>query len=254
MANFVGVKKWPDLRDDWDRALAVVKKTDAPCSILYRHSIRGHIPRDPDKRDVPLLPEGHELAVQLGQHIAKGLGASASVQLDSSPMRRCVDTSQGVAASLSNLSPLSPSRVLGDPGPFVRDPALAFRAYLQWGKYELVRKIALPESTRIDSFYPVDQGLIRFFAYLGPTHDTPKIRLACSHDIIMASIWTAVSGSAMSEEHWPNFCEPLVIVFGVDGVDVEYRGQIVRLSDELYQRLKSKDNTSDALRGRAKFV
>lgn len=106
----------------WEIPPSVIKglqqiPSDRPVAMLIRHSVRGPLPLNETGKDVALTEDGKRLARKLGELIGNRLQT-----LHASPIWRCVQTAEEIAAGASGKSPtIVENRYLGDPGVFVLD-------------------------------------------------------------------------------------------------------------------------------------
>jgi broad specificity phosphatase PhoE len=184
--------------------------------LIIRHSIRGPIPKHPDRRDVPITDEGRQLAEHLGTRWRLPIR-----DVFSSPMIRCRDTAACFLEGARRRVPIETTSRLGDPGPFVVDSSQAWDNYFRLGKHELVTTM-LERPGSLSGYRPSAAGVALLLDELVPAHGH---RLAFSHDLIMALIIGWTRRKALVRPEWPGFCEGLWLARHGDDAHVWYRGE-----------------------------
>ncbi len=162
--------------------------TDAPRLLLIRHADRPPIPARETGLDVPLTATGEMRAGALGHHLEDELAWAVS-----SPARRCLDTAHraGVNPGISHL--------LGDPGPFVIDPARGAEVFGTLGTQAVVRAQIRGETW--DFLRPLEEGartLLRHLFDLLEHHG--RTGLAVSHDAIILPVLSWATGDSFDLE------------------------------------------------------
>jgi len=197
--------------------------------LLFRHSIRGPIPKDPRLRDVPLTPEGVALSRRYGEKVG---GRWPIARVLSSPMQRCRQTARGFCDGAGVDVSVDVDSRLGDPGPFVVQADLAWQAYLTLGKHELVDRLTVGDRS-LRGFRSIDEGVAILLGCLFETRGDAtdrrhragyRLTLAFSHDIIMALLLANLRGEVLRRSLWPEFHEGILLTQQGDSGDVMYKG------------------------------
>lgn len=211
---------------------ALVDASEGPVAVVFRHSIRGPIPLDPERRDVPLKPEGEALSRELGSRCE--LEPNRTV---TSPMLRCRATAEHLFSAMptspragrERVREATPTRMLGAPGAFVRDADLAWQDYVAWKKQELVRKLFVaPEQLR--GYYPQAVGVQRLADELLPERADKGAGLtfAFSHDILMSATLSWLAERPWQDSDWPDFHEGFALWRARGQLCAWYRGEVFR--------------------------
>ena len=108
----------------------------AAVAIMLRHAERQEIAPGAFGNDVHLTRRGRQSARRLGE----GLSSRRPGIVKSSPLPRCTQTADAIIAGAGWKASAAPERLLGDPGPFVVEPELVGRLFLDIGIEEIVRR------------------------------------------------------------------------------------------------------------------
>ena len=191
-------------------------------AIVMRHSIRGPIPLDPDRRDVPLLPAGVSLCEKLGTRCRL-----RPARVFSSPMRRCTDTARHfLQAGPPDAPTVESSTELGAPGAYVADPAAGWRDYVRWRKRELVR-VLYARPSELEGYRAQAEGVRRLATLLLPAAG-PALTFAFSHDILMSATLSWLADRSWQDPDWPDFHEGFALWREGDALAGWYRGEVFR--------------------------
>lgn len=104
--------------------------------LLMRHAERTPIDTATVGNDAGLTDRGRAAARDLGRRMGCRL-----THLVSSPVDRCVETAMEIGVGAGLVLPVNRSTALGDPGPFVMDPVVAWQAWLELGQAEMLRRL-----------------------------------------------------------------------------------------------------------------
>jgi len=191
--------------------------------LLMRHSVRGDIPANESGFDVPLLPEGHRLARELGAEIGPRLGS-----LHTSPVLRCVDTAHAVAAGAGSAVTPVMDRLLGDPGAFVEDGRTAAATWRTHG-HEAVMT-ALVTSTRLPGLADGLDATRRLVAHMrAASGERPGVHVFVTHDSLVTAAASHCLGLPLTANDWPYYLEALALVLEEGGVLAFYRDRTGRV-------------------------
>jgi broad specificity phosphatase PhoE len=111
------------------------KPTDK-LAILIRHADRDKIPEGAFGNDILLNDIGKEHSIKFGKAISN-LNINA---IYSSPIPRCVQTSELILEGYGKSITIEQTKTLGDPGLHVTDEVLAGQSYLKYGFEEIYHK------------------------------------------------------------------------------------------------------------------
>lgn len=209
------------LETGFERAFAEAVGAGPGAVVLCRHSIRGPIPVDPARRDVPLLVAGRELCQRLGSRLGWPFRHAQS-----SPMLRCTDSLDAYRRGACVEPRLELDTRLGAPGAFIEDVDAAWESYVRFRKHELVRRLHDAPET-VAGYRSLQRGAAKLLHALAHGDDDPHI--ACSHDILMSALLSWAFERAWPRPDWPNFFEGIALRFDATGeaVRVSYRGESV---------------------------
>lgn len=213
-----------DLRDALDFGPAV---------LLLRHAPRGEISDPRTGNDVPLTPEGQELATQLGVRIADLLRNDDVVVLGHSPVFRCEQTARAIHAGLSTAA--RSARVIGKRGhlggPYLIDPKPALDEAARLGP-RFVREWfngALPPSL-VQPLTEAARSQIADALEVLDGPERPRLAVLVSHDWNLMLVREHVFGIRHEEAGWIDFLDGVAIGRSADGASVRYRRAHVRCS------------------------
>ncbi len=108
---------------------------DRPVAMLIRHSVRNHLEEGDAGYHMPLTPDGHRLARELGSLLGKRLRSAHA-----SPLLRTMQTSERLVEGAGGDAEVHPDTLLGDPGVYMLDG----RAGPYWhdlGHQEMMRRL-----------------------------------------------------------------------------------------------------------------
>lgn len=176
--------------------------TDRPVVVLLRHSVRGHLPPGPDGANVPILPIGEELAIDLGKRMAGRL-----VTLETSPLLRCRQTCAALAAGARVELSAVPNRLLGDPGAYVLDGDIAWPNWQRWG-HEGVMARFVGDDVAMDGMAepePAARLLVdRMFAI---ADGRPGLHVFLTHDSLVTATAARLLRERLGVDDWPWYLE-----------------------------------------------
>ena len=108
--------------------------TATGATVLLRHAQRDDLPAGEVGDEVPLSTAGRLQATALGSHLGLRLGT-----VRTSPVLRCCQTAQAILSGASRDEAAATDPLLGAPGPFVIDSAVAWPLFLEYGAQGLAR-------------------------------------------------------------------------------------------------------------------
>jgi len=193
--------------------------TDKPVTLLTRHSIREQPGNGFAGYDIPLTPEGVELAKQWGRNITRPIAG-----IYSSPVDRCVKTAEAMAQGAGVELPVHTDSTLVEPGSYVQDLPVAGPYFMKLGPLAFAKKHLRNEVRGVLS---PGEGAQRLLEHLrlaqGPDG---SISLHVTHDTILASfIYYLRRESELDEEHWPWMMEGAFLWFQDSSVNWIWRGE-----------------------------
>ncbi len=180
--------------------LSVIPK-GGPVALIVRHSIRGEIPAGQTGNDVPLTPEGRQMAETLGVAVGSRLAS-----ISSSPIRRCMQTAEGILAGAGHSLEVSASRLLGDPGAFIEDGEAAWPNFLALGTKGVMMHLALADNALPGMRNPKAAATLLLESMMAKCTE-PGLHLFVTHDVILAGIAGQLLQGVKAEEDLPGFLE-----------------------------------------------
>lgn len=196
----------PKSVDSLVQRLAAIPRNPA-AAIFLRHAEREEIPPGDFGENVPLTACG----VAASERMGSLLSALGSVRVASSPVPRCVETSRAILRGAGCEDGVTLDRRLGDHGPFVVDPEVAGRLFLQTSVLELTRRQLSggdpPAGMRRNS-----EGVaILLDAATGAMRTGSELNLFVTHDAILAVLVAHLYGVQVDEITWPGYLDGLVL-------------------------------------------
>ncbi|MDZ7815408.1 MAG: histidine phosphatase family protein [Planctomycetota bacterium] len=175
---------------------------DAPVAILLRHSVRNSLPSGKEAYLFPITKVGMSLAQELGAFLG---GRLRSIR--SSPLHRCVQTGEHLAQGAGIQIQVLKSHLLGDPGPFVNDGAMASTNWESLGHNKVMDSISASE--QILPGMADGDFAARFTAkrLLSDISDNYGFHIFVTHDSVIGATVSRLCGENLKQEDWPHFLE-----------------------------------------------
>ncbi len=192
---------------------------DVPVSLVTRHSIR----EQPKNRfagyDIPLTPEGIQLAREWGRSLDRPIAA-----LHSSPVERCIETARAMADGAGLELPVSTHASLVEPGSYVVDLEVAGPYFMKLGPLAFARKHLRNEVRGVLS---PQEGALQLLQHFRDNLLQPgTLTVHVTHDTILASfIYFLLRESDIEEGHWPWMMEGAFLWFEGGAVHWLWRGE-----------------------------
>ena len=176
-------------------------------ALVFRHAHREDIPPGSFGEDVRLTRQGVEEAERLGELISQRRPGRVA----SSPVQRCIATAQAISRGAGWSAGVATDWRLGRHGPFVFDPEVCGRLFMDIGISELVRRqlldIQAPPGMR-DTAEGV-RILLDFTSQgLG---DGGRVNVYVTHDAILAALVGWLFRFPVYEEGWPDFLDGMLL-------------------------------------------
>jgi hypothetical protein len=201
-----------------------------PVALLTRHSLR-ELGTGVPTYDLPLTSEGVALAETWGGYLPRPLH-----RFYSSPVGRCIDTSQAMARGAGASLAVTPALTLVEPGCFVEDIMSVGPLFLNLGPLGFANRhfqeslpgLLSPETGSAKIIRHVNESL-------GPAG---SLTVHVTHDTILAAfIYHLLGRSRIDEEDWPWMMEGVWLWF--DGNDLRWlwRGESGRRDIRSYYSL-----------------
>ena len=202
--------------------------TDRAVAVLLRHSVRDELPPGDAAYVLPITEVGRDLARKLGERLGARLKS-----LHTSPLVRCVQTAEELARGAGRELPVTPNRLLGDPGAFVMDGARAWPNWERLGHAGVMKHLvseaqALPGMAR-----PTEAARFLVQSMLAACRGEPGVHIFVTHDSLVTATVARMSGRELKEKDWPWCLEGAFFWEEGDSVHMVYREQEVMASRPL---------------------
>ena len=191
------------------RTLALLDRVPegSAAALVLRHAERENIPSGTFGNDVPLTVKGRQAAHRLGV----GLSARPTGIIKTSPLLRCVQTAESIVAGSGWTADVIPDMLLGDPGPFVIDAALAGSLILDIGIVGVATQ-QLSSAEPPDGMRSTSEG-VRLI--LNSVADALCAQGGTSvfvtHDVVLAVLVGTLYGMPVDGFRWPDYLDALVL-------------------------------------------
>ena len=193
---------------------------DAAVAIVMRHAEREEIPAGDFGVDVPLTERGIAEAKRLGSL----LSARGAVCVMSSPVPRCIQTAEAVLHGADSAGEATLDRRLGDPGPFVVDPAVAGALFLETDILEVVR-LQLAGGKPPAGMRETSEGVnLLLYAANDAMRSGSRLNILVTHDAILAVLVAHLYGVQIDEMIWPGYIDGMVLWRDGESLRFTWRG------------------------------
>ncbi len=207
--------------DGPERILALLAKAHAasPVAVVLRHAEREGITSGAFGNDASLTRRGSDSAHRLGM----GLSSRMMGVVNSSPLPRCMQTADATIAGAGWEANATPDRLLGDPGPFVVEPELAGRLFLDIGIEAIVRQ-QLADDQPPGGMRSTASGVKLVLRELAATLNGPA-SVFVTHDAVLAALVGHLYRLPVDGFCWPDYLDALVVWPDSDRLRFLWRGQ-----------------------------
>ena len=139
-------------------------------------------------------------------------------------MPRCTQTADAVIAAAGWKTGVVPDQLLGDPGPFVVEPELAGRLFLDIGVEAVVRR-QLADDQPPNGMRSTSAGANLLLQELAATLNGPaNASVFVTHDAVLAVLAGHLYGLPVDGFHWPSYLDALVMWPESDRLRFLWRG------------------------------
>lgn len=189
-----------------------------PVALLTRHSIREES-HGFATYEVPLTPEGVELAQAWGKHLPRPLS-----RLYSSPVGRCVATAEAIALGAGVQLEVASCPTLVEPGSYVQDIKQVGGLFFKLGPLGFANKHLRNEVRGVLS---PQQGALQMLQHLRDGVGEPgTLSVHVTHDTILAAFIYFLRGQReLDQSHWPWMMEGAFLWFEDDVAHWLWRGE-----------------------------
>jgi broad specificity phosphatase PhoE len=192
--------------------------------LFTRHSIREDASNDMPGFDIPLTPEGVQLASDWGAALPHKISA-----VYSSHSPRCISTGEAMIKGAKSSANVIIHEKLCEPGVYVSKMSLAGATFVKVGPVEFVSRTL---NNRVEGTFKSDQGTGRLLDWLMEIQPARgEISLCITHDTILSTFVYDLAGKKdLQRKDWPWMLEG-VFLWG-DGDDIHWiwRGVSSRIS------------------------
>lgn len=178
------------------RSAVALLPMDRPIALLTRHSVR-ELGTGIPSYDLPLTPEGVELAERWGNELPRPLHG-----LYSSPVGRCLDTARAMARGAGVILDVQPSMTLVEPGCFVESIGDVGPLFLQIGPLAFAnRHFQGP----LEGLLAPAAGSAKLIRHVRDNLGPPgSLTVHVTHDTILAAfIYHLMERDRIEEHDWP---------------------------------------------------
>jgi len=171
--------------------------------LLIRHGEKENPPDDDPFMDVALNDNGIKDSHTLGG-LLRMMFDTPLTAIHSSPLKRCVMTSENITEGYGIDLDIKTSNVLGDPGPYVKDEKIAVESFLKIYPDNIVKRHF--DGEMIPGFRSLEEGSSMILKYLFENRDN-GISIHITHDVIIASLIGYLTGKIRDVENWIGYHE-----------------------------------------------
>ena len=208
--------------DGAERTLTSLAKVPpaSPVAVVLRHAEREEITSGTFGNDVSLTRRGSDSAHRLGM----GLSSRMMGVVNSSPLPRCIQTADAIIAGAGWRANATPDRLLGDPGPFVVEPELAGRLFLDMEIEAIVRR-QLADDQPPSGMRSTASGVKLVLRELaGALNGPDSASVFVTHDAVLAVLVGYLYGLPVDGFCWPDYLDALVVWPDSDRLRFLWRG------------------------------
>lgn len=183
----------------------VPRECDA--ALVMRHAQREDIPLGSFGRDISLTEQGVRSAERLGEL----LSTRRPGRVASSPIRRCLATAQAISRGAGWTTGVVTDWRLGEHGPFISEPEIAGRFFMDMGSAEVVRH-QLHDDPPPPGLRETAEGVGLLLDFISEGLDRGgRVSVYITHDAILAALVGWLFKLPVYERGWPNFLDGMII-------------------------------------------
>ena len=180
---------------------------EADATLVIRHAERGEIPSGTYGMDVALTAKGVAAAERLGA----ALVGDRQLSVTSSPVPRCVQTAEALFRGSGRGDNVVLDRRLGNPGPFVVDPATSGPLFLKLPGIEVVRR-QLSDTQSPPGMRPTAEGVRILLGLVAALLGRQgRLNVYVTHDAILAVLVASLYRMPIDQVGWPSYLEGLLL-------------------------------------------
>lgn len=194
-----------------------VAPRDRPVAVLLRHAARGPLPAGAGGADVPLTPAGVRASKALGAQLGERL-----VALHCSPLVRCATTAAALGEGAGRDVEVCHDRLLGDPGAYVYDSRRAGENWRGRTHADVMEHLVTHDTPLVGMVSP-RHGAARLARHVVAQADRPGIHAFVTHDVLITTTVSRLSGRPLGRAEWPGFLDGAVLWRERDAIRMHYR-------------------------------
>jgi len=200
-------------------------------AVLIRHAERPPIPLEDPGNHLPLTNRGRQQAEALGL----SLGAAIK-SISTSPVRRCIETAEGIRRDSGLPLQIVLDSMLGDPGVYTADPELAWKTWCEWGQERVYRELleGVDVPPGMEDPFQASRNLARHM--LSRIEYDPGVHVYITHDLLIATLAARSFRTTFDETTWPQFLTGLSMWPEKGGVRFTYGGRECRVDLAAHQQ------------------
>ncbi len=131
--------------------------------------------------------------------------------IKTSPVTRCIQTAEKIVEGMNIDIPIQKSRLLGNPGIFVKDEQKAAKVFNQYSVCEVINQLI--QNKHLDGFYPIKQASQLLIDDFNTAWLTNQSILYISHDAIIMPFVAYINGiTEIDEKQIINFLQGYEII------------------------------------------
>ena len=192
---------------------------DSGLVLFTRHSIREEANNDMPGFDIPLTPEGVQLATEWGAALPHKV---CTVYSSHSP--RCVDTGEAMIKGAAAKTNVVIHEKLCEPGCYVQKMSIAGATFARVGMIEFVSRTL---NNAVEGNFHSGEATGRLLDWLMEIQPRPgEISLCITHDTILSTFVYDLAGKTnLQREDWPWMLEGVFLWFDDEYIHWIWRGQ-----------------------------
>ncbi|NUN15801.1 MAG: histidine phosphatase family protein [Myxococcales bacterium] len=201
---------------------------DQPVVLLLRHSVREKLPPGEAGNLVPITETGQRIAVELGALLGDRLKT-----LHTSPILRCVQTSEAIHRGARAPFSIVNDRLLGDPGVYVLDGKQAWMNWETLGHEGVVNHL-VAETTALPGMARPEEAARSLVAHMfSVASGVPGVHVFVTHDSLVIVTAARLLEKVLRPADWPWYLEGAFFWHTADGLKISYRDYVAYVERRL---------------------
>ena len=192
---------------------------------FIRHAHREEFDSNEWGHEISITSQGKKGARQFGKTLAK----SQIKEIWTSPIKRCVQTTEAIKKGIGVDVPIYNSSLLGDPGFMILNPKIAEDAFRKHHLFELIDHLL--EGNSVPGFRLVNVGCTLMLRKLFENKQVNRIWI--SHDINVCILACWIFGCDQSKNMIPKFLEGIEFSFDETGVFAYFKGLRTKIDETI---------------------